>query len=62
MFSVMQGTRLFSSVFEITERKVLSLYEVPLSMCLMGFGMGTMSANFHVCGIVFVLRAVSTYS
>ena len=27
------------------------MYEVPLSMSLLGFGMGTMSANFHMCGI-----------
>ena len=33
----------------------MSLYEVPLSMSLLGFGMGTMLANFH---IMLVLRAV----
>ena len=27
----------------------MGLYEVPLSMS--GFGMGTMLANFHMCGI-----------
>ena len=32
------------------------MYEVPLSMSLLGFGMGTMLANFHMCGIM--LRAV----
>ena len=36
----------------------MGLYEVPLSMFLLGFGMGTMLANFHMCGIVLVLRAV----
>ena len=36
----------------------MGLYEVPLSMCLLGFGMGTMSAKFHMCGIILVLRAV----
>ena len=36
----------------------MGLYEVPLSMSLLGFGMGTMLANFHVCGIMFVLGAV----
>ena len=35
----------------------MGLYEVPLSMFLLGFGMGTMLANFHMCGIMFVLRA-----
>ena len=36
----------------------MGLHEVPLSMSLLGFGMGTMLANFHICGIMFVLRAV----
>ena len=36
----------------------MGLYEVPLSMSLLGFGMGTMLANFHMCGIMLVLRAV----
>ena len=36
----------------------MGLYEVPLRMSLLGFGMGTMLANFHMCGIILVLRAV----
>ena len=36
----------------------MGLYEVPLPMSLLGFGMGTMLANFHMCGIMLVLRAV----
>ena len=36
----------------------MGLYEVHLSMSLLGFGMGTMLANFHMCGIRLVLRAV----
>ena len=28
----------------------MGLYEVPLSVSLLGFGIGTMLANFHVCG------------
>ena len=36
----------------------MSLYEVPLSMSLLGFGIGTMLSNFHMCGIMLVLRAV----
>ena len=36
----------------------MGLYEVPLSMSLLGFGMGTMLSNFHMCGIMLVLRAV----
>ena len=46
---------LFFSVFAITERRDMGLYDVPLSMSLLGFGMGTMLANFHICGIMFVL-------
>ena len=36
----------------------MGLYELPLSMSLFGFGMGTMLAKFHMCGIILVLRAV----
>ena len=36
----------------------MGLYEVPLSVSLLGFGMGTMLANFHMCGIMLVLRAL----
>ena len=34
----------------------MGLYEVPLSMSLLGFGMGTMLANFHMCGIMLVFN------
>ena len=40
----------------------MGLYEVPLSMSLLGFGMWTMLANFHMCGIMLVLRQVLTCS
>ena len=36
----------------------MGLYEVPLSMSLLGVGMRTLLANFYMCGIVLVLRAV----
>ena len=36
----------------------MGMYEVPLSMSLLGFGMETMLSNFHMCGIMFLLRAV----
>ena len=49
---------LFSSVFAITERRDMGIYEVPLSMSLLGFGIGIMLANFHMCGIMLVLGAV----
>ena len=45
-----------SPVSAITERRDMGLYEVSLS--LLGFGMGTMLASFHMCGIMLVLRAV----
>ena len=32
----------------ITERRDMVMYEVPLSVYLLGFGIGTMLANFHV--------------
>ena len=32
--------------------------QVPLSMSLLGFGMGTMLANFHMCSIKLVVGAV----
>ena len=42
----------------IAERRDMGIYEVPLSMSLLGFGMGTWLANFDMCGIMLVLRAV----
>ena len=33
----------------------MGLYEVSLSMSLLGFVMGTMLANFHMCGIMLLL-------
>ena len=47
-----------SPVSAITERRDMGLYEVHWSMSLLGFGMWTMLANFHMCGIMLVLRAV----
>ena len=47
---------LFSSVFAITEKMGMGLYEVLLSMSLLGWG--TMLANFNMCSIMLVLRAV----
>ena len=58
VFAVMYGRRLFSNVFAITERRDMGPYEVPLSVSLLGLGIGTMLANFHVLGIMFLLRAV----
>ena len=36
----------------------MGLYDMPLSMSLLGFGMRTVLANFHTCGIILLLRAV----
>ena len=36
----------------------MGLYEVPLSMSLLGFGMGTMLANFHMCGMMLLFRTI----
>ena len=38
-----------SPVSAITERRDMGLCEVPLSMPLLGFGLGL--ANFYMCGI-----------
>ena len=32
----------------------MGLYEVPLSMSLLNFGMWTILVNFHMCGIMLV--------
>ena len=36
----------------------MGLYEVPLTVSLLGFGIWTMLPNFHVRGNMFLLRAV----
>ena len=36
----------------------MRLYEEPLSVSLLDFGIGTMLANFHVCDIMLVLTTV----
>ena len=45
---VMYGSSVFSSVFAITERSEMDLYDVPMFMSLFGFGIGMMFASFHV--------------
>ena len=51
----------FFSVFAITEMRDMGVYEVPLSMSLLGFGMGTMLASFHMCSNRLVLKAVFNF-
>ena len=36
----------------------MDLYELPLSVSLLGFGMGPILANFYMSGILLLLRAV----
>ena len=45
---VMYGSSVFSSVFAITERSEMGLYDVRMFMSLFGFGIGMMFASFHV--------------
>ena len=45
-------------IFAITERRDMGLYEVPLFMSLLGYGLWNIVANLHMCGIILVLRAV----
>ena len=42
------GKNALSIVFAITETRDMGLYEVPFSVSLLGFGIVTMLANFHV--------------
>ena len=48
MLFVMYGSSVFSSVFAITERSDMGLYDGPMFMSLSGFGIGMMFASFHV--------------
>ena len=41
----------------MTERRDIGLYDVPLSMPLLDFGMGTILAIFHICSIIFFLKS-----
>ena len=45
---VMYGGSVFFSVFAITERSVIDLYDVHMFMPLFGFGSGVMFACFHM--------------
>ena len=48
MLFVMYGSIVFSSVFAITERSEMGLYDVSMFMSLFGFGIGMIFASFHV--------------
>ena len=48
MLFMIYGSSVFSSVFAITERSEMGLYDVHKFMSLFGFGIGMMFASFHV--------------
>ena len=48
MLFVMYGSSVFSSVFVITERSEMGMYDVPMFMSLFGFGIGMMFTSVHV--------------
>ena len=48
MLFVIHESSVFSSVFAITERSEMSLYDVSMVMSLFSFGIGMMLASFHV--------------
>ena len=58
VFDVILGRRHFSSVFAITERRDMGLYQVSLSMSLLTFWIWNMLVIFHMCGVMLLLRAV----
>ena len=54
----MYGSRIFSNVFAMGERRAIGLYEVPIEVSLLGLGIGITFACFQVLGIMFVLIVV----
>ena len=48
MLFMMYGSSVSYSVFVITERSEMVLYDVLMFMFLFGFGIGMMFASFHV--------------
>ena len=55
---VMYGGSVFSSSFSITERSEMGLYDVPMFMPLLGFVIGMMFGNFHVCKMMLLFSAM----
>ena len=47
MCCAMYGRIIFSSVFAITDRRDIGLYDVPMLMSLLGLGLDMMLASFH---------------
>ena len=53
---VLRGCVWYVCCSPMPERRDMGLNEVPLSMSL--FGIRTIFANFHICGIMLLLRVV----
>ena len=53
----MYGSSIFSIVLAIGDNSDIGLYDAPRFGSLFGFGIGIIFANFHICGIVFVVKA-----
>ena len=47
MLFVMYRSSVFSSVFAITERSEMGLYDVPMFMSLFGFGIGMFASSMY---------------
>ena len=47
-------TRNVSSVFAITDRRDIGLYDVPMLMSLLGLGISMMLANLRYLVVVYV--------
>ena len=58
MLFVNYGSCVFSSVFAITERSEVGLYDVPMFMSLFDFRIGMMFASFHVGGMMLLFSDV----
>ena len=56
MLCVIYGRIAFSSVFAITDRRDIGMYDVPMLMSLLGLGTGMMLANFIL--VVFCCAAL----
>lgn len=55
MLVMMYGRSIFSSVLAMGDRSAMGLYDVPCVLSLLGFGMGTVFAVFHIVGMLFVI-------
>ena len=66
MFCVMYGRITFSSVFAITDRRDIGLYDVPMLMYLLGLGIGMILASFHTLSgpveLLFLLFLIAAWT